>query len=104
MPQTNCFIQITSQEYQLYSFLFFYFPIEVSFTFNVIVIIIVIVKIRRKLAQSNYQTKSVFVLFIYPGIIFICWVLVLHYYLFSPPFYPRAALTSPTSYLLFSTA
>lgn len=77
MPQTNCYINANSPNYGLYSFLFFYFPVELAFIFNIFVIVLVIVKLKSILGESLFKSNNYIVLFLYPSILFVCWILVI---------------------------
>lgn len=61
---------------ELYILIFFDIPIWIMFFYNIILIILVIKTIK------HYRTESLYSLFIYPGIIGICWILVFIKYIY----------------------
>ncbi|KAM3131283.1 hypothetical protein pb186bvf_016601 [Paramecium bursaria] len=75
MPETNCFYNANLQEkeFHIYITLFYYMPIWIAFSFNTIIMGLVVREIRRQ-TEDDAAARRIYILFIYPAILFVCWV------------------------------
>ncbi|CAK79918.1 unnamed protein product (macronuclear) [Paramecium tetraurelia] len=78
MESTNCFynMRLERRSYDLYITLCYYLPIWVAFLYNLIIITLVVRRILKHITDFTNKTQ-VFALFLYPTILFICWVIVI---------------------------
>ncbi|CAK73600.1 unnamed protein product (macronuclear) [Paramecium tetraurelia] len=76
MESTNCFynMRLERRSYDLYITLCYYLPIWVAFLYNLTIITLVVRRILKHITDFTNKTQ-VFALFLYPTILFICWVI-----------------------------
>ncbi|CAD8089766.1 unnamed protein product [Paramecium sonneborni] len=78
MQSTNCFynMRLDKRAYDLYITLCYYLPIWIAFLYNLTIISLVVRRILKHITDFTNKTQ-VFALFVYPTILFICWVIVI---------------------------